>query len=116
MLALFDDIAVFHNQNQIRIADGGKSVSNNKAGSSFHQTIHGLLDLLLRSGIYGAGRFIKYHYLIIRQYGTGDGKKLFLPLGNVAGVFIKLHLIASRQRLDKVMIFSIMVPLNSQVS
>lgn len=47
MISLLDDIAVFHNKDQIRISDRGETMCNDKAGSSLHQVIHGFLAKFL---------------------------------------------------------------------
>ena len=56
---LLDDVAVLHDQDHIRIADGGKAVRNDKAGPALHQMIHCLLDQNFGSGIYGRSRGCK---------------------------------------------------------
>ena len=37
MRTLFNDAAVFHNQNDICLLNGGEPVGNNKAGAVFHE-------------------------------------------------------------------------------
>ena len=59
MAALLDNVTILHNQDQICVPDGGKSVSDDKAGSAFHQVIHSFLDLYLGSGINGGGSLIQ---------------------------------------------------------
>ena len=53
MVALLDDISVLHDKNQIRIANRGQPMGNDKACSALHQVIHCFLDLDLCSGING---------------------------------------------------------------
>ena len=53
MVALLDDVSVFHDENQIRITNRGQSMRNNEACSAFHQVIHGFLDLDFGSGVDG---------------------------------------------------------------
>ena len=53
MVALLDDVSVFHDENQIRIADGGQPVGDDEACSALHQVIHGFLDLDFGSGVDG---------------------------------------------------------------
>lgn len=96
MIALLDNISVFHNQDQICISNGGKPMGNDKAGSALHQVIHGLLDLHLGSGIYGRCGLIQDQDLIVRQDRPCNGEQLLLALGNVAGLLIQNHLIAAR--------------------
>ena len=63
MAALLDNVTILHNQDQICVPDGGKSVSDDKAGSAFHQVIHSFLDLYLGSGINGGGSLIQDPFL-----------------------------------------------------
>ena len=51
MVALFDDIAVFHYQDDISALDGGESVAYDKAGAAFHHRGKCILDLDLGTGI-----------------------------------------------------------------
>ena len=51
MVALFDDIAVFHYQDDISALDGGESVGYDKAGAAFHHRGKCILDLDLGTGI-----------------------------------------------------------------
>ena len=55
MVALFDDIAVFHYQDDISALDGGESVGYDKAGAAFHLRGKCFLDLGLGTGIDGGG-------------------------------------------------------------
>src|SRR5713101_4436426 len=63
--AFFDDRAVIHDQDQLRVADGGEPVGDNEAGSALHQLGHGPLNLHLGAGVDAAGRFIENQYLWI---------------------------------------------------
>ena len=42
--ALFDDVAVLHNKNQVRITDGGEAMRNYERRTSLHQSIHCFLN------------------------------------------------------------------------
>ena len=110
--ALLDNIAILHNQDQVRILDGGKPVGNDKACSALHQVIHGLLDLDLCSGINRGGCLIQDQDLIVCQDCSCNGKKLFLTLGNVAGLLVQDHLVAARLLHDKVVDVSRRSPLH----
>ena len=112
MIALLYDVSVFHDQNQIRILDGGKPVGNDEAGPSLHQIIHGLLNLDLCSGIHRGGGLIQDHDGAVAQNGSGYGQELLLALGNVAGFFVQFHLIAPWLRGNKVMDMSRLSRLN----
>ena len=102
MAALLDNVTILHNQDQICVPDGGKSVSDDKAGSAFHQVIHSFLDLYLGSGINGGGSLIQDQDLIVCKNGSCNCQELLLALGNIAGLLIQNHVIASRLLHDKV--------------
>ena len=59
MRSLFDDTSVFHDKNLICIADGRKTVCNDKACSSLHHPVKGLLDQHFCSGINTGGCLVK---------------------------------------------------------
>ena len=80
MVALFDDIAVFHYQDDISALNGGESVGYDKAGATFHHRGKGILDLDLGTGIDGGGRLIEDQYRRICNRSTRNGKKLSLSL------------------------------------
>ena len=51
VVALLDNISVFHHENQIRITDSGQAMGNNKGGPAFHEFVHGFLNQLFCTGI-----------------------------------------------------------------
>lgn len=55
MVTLFDDVSVFHYQDDISALDGGKSVGYDEAGATFHHFGKCVLDLDLGTGIDGGG-------------------------------------------------------------
>ena len=59
MVALFDDVSVFHYQDDISALDGGKSVGYDEAGAAFHHGGECVLDLDLGTGIDGGGCLIE---------------------------------------------------------
>ena len=121
MVSLFDDIAVFHYQDEICVSYGGESVGDYEAGSAFHEVIHGFLDLDFGSGVYGAGSFIEDQDLRVSQDGSGDREELF-PLGRVWTKRCTWAALAAATTSSWVassfpyLILSSMLPLNSQVS
>ena len=58
MTALFDNIAVFHNQNHIRLPDGGQSVGNHDQRLSLHQPCHARLNHRFIFRIVVSGRLV----------------------------------------------------------
>ena len=59
MRTALDNLSLIDDQNLIGFPDGAQPVGNDKAGPSFHQPQHGFLDVLLRTGIHTARRFIE---------------------------------------------------------
>ena len=102
MGALLNNVAVAHDQNFIRIADGRQPVRNNKTRTAFHQAVHGGLDALLGAGIDAGCCFVQNQNAIVGQNRTGDGQQLLLALADVGRVLVQLHLVAAGQRADKV--------------
>ena len=86
MVALFDDIAVFHYQDDISALDGGESVGYDKAGAAFHHRGKCILDLDLGTGIDGGGCLIEDQHGRQAQHYSGNASELFLSLGQAASV------------------------------
>ena len=59
MRALFDDISVLHDQDQIGVSNRGQAVRDDKARSALHQFIHTPLDKFLGTGIDIGSRFVQ---------------------------------------------------------
>lgn len=72
MVALFDDIAVFHYQDDISALDGGESVGYDKAGAAFHHRGKCILDLDLGTGIDGGGCLIEDQHGRQAQHYSGN--------------------------------------------
>ena len=72
MVALFDDIAVFHYQDDIRTLDGGETMGYNKAGAAFHHRGKCILDLDLGTGIDGGGCLIEDQHGRQAQHNSGN--------------------------------------------
>ena len=98
----FDDLSVFHDENGVRFADGGKTVSNDEARSAFHHGCECVLDLHFRTGIDRGGRFVEDQHRRKRQHDARDAEKLLLTLRKSA-VLADLRVVAVRQTLDKAM-------------
>ena len=49
--SLFYDIAVLHDQDQIRVPDRRKPVSDNETGSALHHVGHGILKHFFQAGV-----------------------------------------------------------------
>lgn len=72
MVALFDDIAVFHYQDDISTLDGGKAVGYDKAGAAFHHRGKGILDLDLGTGIDGGCCLVEDQHGRQAQHNSGN--------------------------------------------
>jgi len=53
VISAFDHVSVLHDKDQVGVADSGKTMRDDKAGSSLCQLIHGSLDNDLGSCVYG---------------------------------------------------------------
>ena len=80
MVSLLDDASVFHDKNLICIADGRKTVCNDKACSPLHHPVKCLLDQHFCSGINTGGCLVKDQHWRQTQHDTGDAEKLLLSL------------------------------------
>ena len=79
MIALFDDLSVFEDDNLVSIENRLEAVSNDKASPASHNGFHGLLNLALRHRIDIGSRFVQNQDLGICQQGSSNGNQLFLP-------------------------------------
>ena len=102
MVALFDDIAVAHDQNEVGAANGRQTVGDDEAGTAFHEGIHGLLDLDLSTGIDAGGGLIENEDLGVGQDGTGNGQQLLLTLRDVGAFLVEDGVITLGQSADEV--------------
>lgn len=59
MRAMFDDVAVFHVQDQVGIADRGEPVRDDEARMVRHQCVHRLRDCLLGARVDRVRRLIE---------------------------------------------------------
>ena len=80
MRALFDDVAVIHDEDVLRMADGGEPMGDDKARPSLHQPLHRRLDILLGARIDVARRLVENEHGRGGEHGAGDRDELFLPL------------------------------------
>ena len=78
--ALLDDLAVFHDQNPVRIADRGETMGYDEACASLHELIEGFLTLQLGTGIDAGGCLVENQHGRQAEHDAGDAEKLFLAL------------------------------------
>ena len=101
MIALLDDVSVFHDKDRVGLADRGKPVGDDETRPSLHHTCERRLDPDLGAGIDAAGRLVQDQHRRETEHDAGDAQKLFLPLADVAAVLCDDGVIAVRQTADK---------------
>ncbi len=74
MLALLHDVPIAHDQDHIRIADGGEAVRYDEAGATVHQFFHGALNEHFGTGVDRAGSFVQDQDLRVCQHSASDGQ------------------------------------------
>ena len=79
MLTLFSNHAVFHHQNDVRVADRGQAMGDDKTGAVRSQRGHRPLDQNFGACVHGTGGLIEDEQGRVGQEGTGDGQQLFSP-------------------------------------
>ena len=102
MSSLFNDMAVFHNQDHIGFFDGRKSVSYYKAGASFHKLGKGTLYLKFRSGVDGTGSFVENKDLRVGEDSAGKSNQLALSHGQSAASLRKFRVVTLFKLHDEV--------------
>ena len=85
--ALFHHVARVHDQDHVRVLDGGKTVSDNEAGAPAHQFFERLLYKVLAFVVQGAGRLVKKEDARPPDERTGDEDALLLA---AAGFHVQL--------------------------
>ncbi|MNN23768.1 hypothetical protein D3C81_1371740 [compost metagenome] len=79
--ALLANLAVFHDDDAVRLDDGGKAVGDDDGGAALHQGVERLLYQLFAGGVERAGGFIEDEDLRRAQDGAGNRDALLLAAG-----------------------------------
>ena len=87
MRALLDDLAVFDDDDFIRIADGGEAVGDDKTGASLHEAQQGFLDSRFGARVHAGGGFVEDEDARVSEDGAGDGEQLALSLAEIGSAF-----------------------------
>ena len=74
MFTLFDDLAVLHDEDEVGVADRGKTVGDGEARLAVHQVVDGVLYQLLRTRVDRGGRFIQNEKRFSGYESTGNGQ------------------------------------------
>ena len=64
-----NDLAMLQHHDGVGIAHGGETVGDDKGGAVRHQTVHAVLDVLLRAGVHRAGGLVQN-----QDRRPGDGR------------------------------------------
>ena len=100
MRAAFDDLAVVHDQNHVRTADGRQAVRDDERGAARHDLFDGVLNKPLGHGVDGAGRFVEHENARVGQKCAGKGQKLLFARGERVAALADVGIIAVRQAGD----------------
>ena len=87
MVALFDNLAVRHNDYIVRVLYGGKSVRDYQHRADVHHFFKRVLNQKFGFGVDIGGRFVQNHYFRLMNYRSGKGEQLSLPGGQVVAAF-----------------------------
>ena len=101
MITALDDLSILQNHDGVGVAHGGEAVGDHEGGPFCHQTVHALLDVLFRSRIDGARRFIEDQDRCPGYRCSRDIKKLSLALTQVRAIALKNGVIALWKPHDK---------------
>lgn len=80
MIAPFDNPAMIHDHDRVRVFNRTQPVSDDEGRPAAHQLIHAFLHKFLGSRVNRRGRFIQNQYRWIGQRSPGDGDQLPLSL------------------------------------
>ena len=67
VIALFDNVAVLHHEDDVRLAYGGQSVSHDKGSSALRCGGESVLNFQLGARIYGRGRLVENEQIRLYQ-------------------------------------------------
>ena len=99
--ALLHNVAVLHHKDHVRLADGGKAVRHNKAGTALHHAGKSFLDTHLSAGIDGGCCFVQDQHRRQAEHHAGNAQQLLLALTDVAAVLGDDGIVALRQAADE---------------
>ena len=101
MITALDDLSVLQNHDGVGVPHCGKTVGDHEGRPLCHQRIHALLDMLFRSRIDGARRFIEDQDRRLGYRRSRDIKKLSLALAQIRAIALKNGVIALWKPHDK---------------
>ena len=101
VVPLLNDVAVLHDEDHVRLPDGGQTVSYDEGGAALHHGIKGLLDPDLRPGIDGRRCLIQEQHGRQAQHDPGNAQQLLLALGERPAGFPDHRIVALGKPLDE---------------
>ena len=101
MITALNDLSVLQNHDGVGVPHCGEAVGDHEGSPFCHQTVHALLDVLFRSRIDGARRFIEDQDRCPGYRRSRDIKKLSLALAQVRAVALQNRVIAPGKPHDK---------------
>lgn len=101
MISLLDDVAILHYEDNIRLADSGKAVSNDEARSALHHLREGVLNLDLGSRIYRGSSLVQDKHRRQAEHYARNAEQLLLTLGKASAVLADDRVVSLRHSLDE---------------
>ena len=78
--ALFDNMAVIEDDDEVGIADGAQAVGDDKGSTALHQRVHSTLYKSFCTGVDARSGLVEDEHWGIRDGCTGDGNQLAFSL------------------------------------
>ena len=101
MVADAGDVTVFHNDDDIRILNGGYPLCNDQLGRTGDLFFKGLADHGVRVRINGRGGIVQDQDLRLFQQSAGDAQALLLTAGDVGAPLLNVGVVAVGHPLGK---------------
>ena len=92
------DGAVFHDQDQVRVLNGGDALGDDQLGGAGDLLGEGLADGCVGTGIDGGGGVVQDQDLGLLQQGAGDAKTLLLTAGDIGAALFEIGRASCRER------------------
>lgn len=102
MVPLFHNSALAHDDDVVRLADGGKFMGNDNRGAAFGCSVESLLNDGFGVRVKRARRFVQKEDLGLRDDAASNGDALALPTGKKPATLSNLGIIAIGELGDEV--------------